>query len=535
MTNNNRLYVRAVPVAVVLAAMNFGCGSSPTGPPPVPIIVSLPSATATVEVGATAQFTASVTNDSANKGVNWTVSCSTAPCGGVSPAATASASPTTFTPPVQAGALTVTLTATSASDPAKSANVVITVPAVTVNLSSISATVALGAQAPFSATVANDGANAGVNWTVSCPQAPCGSVSPGSTASGVATTYTAPAAPAAGSLMVTLTATSATDSAVSTPAAITVPGIMVSISPGPDSTTLPSGGVQQFTATVTGDPSNGPVAWGAYLSYETGCPLKCVYHIAPCNGHCGSFAPTNTTSGVATTYTAPADPSTYRLTITATSTTNSGANVGETVIVLPISIAVSPSPASVVLKAAQQFTATVTNDATSSGVTWSVMQNGAACSPACGTVSPAKTASGGSTTYTAPAASPSLPVVAVTATSVEDPTKSGSGTETFTTSTGVLPCDAGSGSESLLKGQYAFLLASFAPQSFDNLGILGSITADGSGRITAGEEDNALIGGDSKVTPVITTLSSYAVGPDHRGCLLLVYANMQFYPGGGST
>jgi hypothetical protein len=46
----------------------------------------------------------------------------------------------------------------------------------------------------------------GVNWTVSCASAPCGTVSPSPTKSGVATTYTAPAPPVSDT-QVTVTAT----------------------------------------------------------------------------------------------------------------------------------------------------------------------------------------------------------------------------------------------------------------------------------------------------------------------------------------
>jgi hypothetical protein len=53
--------------------------------------------------------------------------------------------------------------------------------------------VAAGATAALTATIVNDTANAGVTWTVQCASTQCGSISPASTASGVATTYTAPA------------------------------------------------------------------------------------------------------------------------------------------------------------------------------------------------------------------------------------------------------------------------------------------------------------------------------------------------------
>ena len=80
-------------------------------------------------------------------------------------------------------------------------------------------------------------------------------------------------------------------------------------------------------------------------------------------------------------------------------------------------------------------TATDSNDPANAGVTWSLVQDPAACSPSCGTVSPASTASGSATTYTAPASVPTNPTTALNAVSVEDTTKSASATITITAGT----------------------------------------------------------------------------------------------------
>jgi len=108
--------------------------------------------------------------------------------------------------------------------------------------------------------------------------------------------------------------------------------------------------------------------------------------------------------------------------------------------------------------------------------------------------------------------------VTITATSVADTTKSASTTITVSAAP---PC--GTGSESELNGQYAFLL-----QGFDASGpvaIAGSFTANGAAtnNITAGQEDvnRNIVGGVSN--PTITAAgSSYSVGSDNRGCLTLV-------------
>jgi len=96
---------------------------------------------------------------------------------------------------------------------------------------------------------------------------------------------------------------------------------------------------------------------------------------------------------------------------------------------LPISVSVSPGSASVPSGyGTQPFTATISNDFQSKGVTWSL--SGAGCSGAtCGTLTQVTTTS---VTYNAPANVPSPATVTLTATSISDTTKSGSATITVT-------------------------------------------------------------------------------------------------------
>lgn len=117
---------------VLVVAGNFGCGGSasvPPPPPPAAISVSLSQTTATVQAGATMQFTATVANDPASKGVTWSMTCSAAACGSVSPTTTASGAATTYTAATSAGSsdLQVTLTATSVADTTKTASAAISV------------------------------------------------------------------------------------------------------------------------------------------------------------------------------------------------------------------------------------------------------------------------------------------------------------------------------------------------------------------------------------------------------------------------
>jgi hypothetical protein len=85
-----------------------------------------------------------------------------------------------------------------------------------------------------------------------------------------------------------------------------------------------------------------------------------------------------------------------------------------------------------------------------------------------------------------------------------------------------LGCSAGS--ESNLGTQsYAFLIKGFEP-SAGNLApvtVIGSITTDGQGGITAGEEDINSSSGAQSALAIVPATSSYSLGPDNNGCLVL--------------
>jgi hypothetical protein len=97
---------------------------------------------------------------------------------------------------------------------------------------------------------------------------------------------------------------------------------------------------------------------------------------------------------------------------------------------LSISVAISPTAASVAANETQTFTSTVSNDAAAKGVTWSLS---CATPNGCGSVSgdSSSSSSGGAVIYTAPATVPSS-TVHLTATAVDDATKSASATITIT-------------------------------------------------------------------------------------------------------
>jgi predicted dienelactone hydrolase len=389
------------------------------------ITISVSPTTASLQINTTLQLTATVSNDNSNAGVTWTLTqngtaCSPT-CGTVSPTSTASGALTTYSAPVSlpASNLTVTLTATSVADTNKSAPATITVPSVAVTVVPSTASVSGTGTTQLTATVAGDSSNKGVTWTVSCSTAPCGSPSPTSTASGVAMTYTAPGPPT-NDLQVSVMATSVANTLATTTATVTVPAITVDVQP--PNPTVPAGTTAQLSATVGNDLANKGVTW----------TLSC--SAAPC----GSVSPASTASGTATTYTAPATPpaSDLTVTVTATSVSDTTKATSATVTVPAIKVsAISPPSGIIPINSTQDFTATVANDTTNAGVNWTLTQKGAACSPACGTVSPSSAASGASTTYTAPATVPTNATVTLNAIAAADTTKSSTATISLTSGT----------------------------------------------------------------------------------------------------
>jgi len=197
------------------------------------------------------------------------------------------------------------------------------------------------------------------------------------------------------------------------------------------------------------------------------------------------------------------------------STSGSGTvNVGSSSIVVNITNQIQNVQAG---GSAITFNANVQNDSTNAGVTWTLSANNAACTPTCGTLS---NSSPFAITYTPPATEPTganaNPVIS--ATSVTDATKSDTDDLSITS---VAAC--GTGNESILQGQYAFVLRGFKSNGVEE--AIGSFSADGTGKITAAEADlNDVNHGPQQLVINLST-SSYSVGSDNRGCLTLSMAN----------
>lgn len=197
-------------VGCVPTIFTVGCASAP------PISITLtPSSAQSVQQGQTVSVSATVANDTSNKGVTWTLSgavCSGAACGSLT---NQSATSVTYNAPTSIPLdLKVTVTATSAANPSKSASVAITVQATVVIIQNKVTELAAGTGnylfARFNATVQNDPTNTGVNWTLTANGKPCSPVCGTlSTPAPYEVNYAPPASvPAAPNNMPTITATS---------------------------------------------------------------------------------------------------------------------------------------------------------------------------------------------------------------------------------------------------------------------------------------------------------------------------------------
>jgi hypothetical protein len=211
-------------------------------------------------------------------------------------------------------------------------------------------------------------------------------------------------------------------------------------------TSLTVNGGTYLYVTVANDKQFLGVDWTVYCGSQLppGAPLPVGQ---PVDTSCGTFSPVHTLSGpvpnyasdgsgIVTFYTAPAAPpqgGVVTLYASATSDHTKYSSVTLSIVGLPITISFATTPpSSLAVNGTASLNALLSNDYSSQGVNWSVT----CASTDCGSFNPAKTASGATTTYTAPASVPAGQTVTVTATSVTDSTKSVSAAITILPSAG---------------------------------------------------------------------------------------------------
>ncbi len=451
---------------MVLNGCGGGGGSSNT------ISVSLsPSAAQAIDQGQKLSFTASVANDSSSKGVTW------GQTGGSLSGQTSTSA--TFTASGSTGSGTVT--ATSASDSTKSAKANITITAVP----SLSVPALPGATigSSYSQKVSAAGGAGTLTYSISSGALPAGLTLSGNTISG---TPTGPAGSSTFTLKVTDSSTAGAMSATQQ--------LSISVSPLSITTTsLPNGSVGgAYSVVLTSTGGLAPVTWSVFGgTLPAGLSL---------NAATGAITGTPTAGGTANITFQAADSSSPQETAKAT--------LSLTIAQLMITTTSLLNP---MVGEAYNQTLLYTDSGGTLPVTWSLASGsslpaGFSLDPSSGAITgTATSAEVGTTSFT----------VQLTDSSAPPQTATQALSLTITTATA-----CGSGSESLLNGQYAMSLTGF--DASGPVGLLASFTANGSGGITSGYEDiNSMTGVQSNLS-VVPAGSSYSLGSDRRGCLTLV-------------
>lgn len=549
-----------VVLGVVLAAVLSGCDGKST-PPAIAVAVS-PSAAQTIDQGQTKAFTATVSNDSANAGVNWAVSgggCSGAACGTLTNSTTSSV---TYNAPASVAAnLGVTLTATSVSDSTKSASVTITVvppPTITTN-SLADGTVGTA----YSATLQESGGVSGFTWSITAGALPAGLSLNASTGAITGTPTTA------GTSNFTARVTDSGSPALSDSKALSI-----TIHPPPLTVTtssLPAGdeGLAYSTtlATSGGTP---PVTWSITVGALPGGLV-----LNPATGQI---------SGTPTT------PGTFNFTIQATDSGTPAQNASKA---LSITINAALAVTTTTLPDGTQgaaYNATLSSSGGTGGVTWSIIVGslpaGLALNASTGAITGTPTGSAGTSNFTVQAtdslgqtATKALSITIlpaplnITTTSLPNGTvgvaynstvaaTGGTPPYTWTITVGALPAgltlNASTGAitgtpsatgtsnftvhvvdssgpsqsddqalsitvnsagpnDSLLNGAYAFQFTGWDADG--SVTMAGSFAANGAGGITAGAIDVARL--NTRNSNVALTGGSFTIGTDRRGTLTL--------------
>lgn len=473
--------------------------SSPTG-----ITIQVTNGFAAIEAkGAPVTLTAVISGNgpAGNLGVTWTLSLAGAACspicGTLQPAAAPSLS-AVYTPPSAVPAnqgATITVRSIADNQQVFVFNFQIVPPIVVSITPKFSSINVAGMAQNLTATVSSDIGNAGLSWTLTAGGANC------SPACGVLTPAAAPALsaqyqpPATPPLMAnaspTITATSVADSGKkdSFTFNIVTPPIIVMITNKFTSATT-AGQSISVNASLTNDFQNQGVMW----SLTAGG--------AACSPDCGSLTAIGTPSTSAT-YMPPATPpsgANVSPTITAaavTDPTNSD-SFSFNIVTPPISVTITNKlQIADVASGPITINASLMNDFSNQGVTWTLSNAGAACTATCGTLTAVGSPSTSATYMPPPTATPgSVPSPTITATSVADPTKSDSFTFAL-----IIPSQ-------LISGSYIFLLRGY-DQTLMPMAFAGVLVLDGSGNITSGEYD---LNDNTTVTTVSSGVSgTYAV------------------------
>ena len=368
------------------------------------VVVVAPNA-ASVELGATRQFTENVTGSgNPSRAVSWSVNDIP---GGNATFGTITAAGLYTAPQILPGAA-IKVTATSVADPSKKFDVAVTITSnLTVAITSGPGAVNNGASAQYAATVTpapNSNPNRSVNWSVSCGSADCGAID----GTGL---YTAPVL-APSPPTVTIRATSVADPSKSAAVNVTI-NALIAVIVLPEAASVPLEGTQQFSATV-GGVADQAVDWSV-------------------NGMVGGDATVGTITNTAANpglYAAPVNmPSPNQVIIRATRRGGAESDTAVVTLFSNIAVAVAPETATRAVNRRLTLTAQVSNSS-NTAVEWRVngiLGGSAALGRIClAGVEPCFGVTAGNTVdYLAPSSVPSPSQVSVEATSQADRSKKG--------------------------------------------------------------------------------------------------------------
>ena len=168
-------------------------------------------------------------------------------------------------------------------------------------------------------------------------------------------------------------------------------------------------------------------------------------------------------------------------------------------------ISITTAPAAMLeINGSTTAAATVANDSTNAGVDWTCTPTGS-----CGSFNPAHTASGASTTYTAPSAAGMVTITA-------DATAMSSVTATAGVTVNPIA------SASSLTGTYTYYANGYDTNGAP-ISVVGSVILDGTGDITGGEQDYFDLTTPTIITadPITAATAAYTVGDDGRGSITI--------------
>ncbi len=398
------------------AALGLWRTRRPATAPPSGITITVAPATASVLLGESLTFTATVKN-TANTSVTWSVNGIP---GGNATVGTVDTSGAYTAPMNLPSPASVSVRAISVADTSQtSAALVLVASDISVSVSPQAMLAELGASRTFAATVSSGGnPNRGINWIVSgkgCAGEVCGTVDASGNHTAPQILMTPP--------IVSLAAISAADPSKSGTATVTITSSFLLALAGPSSVIV--SGTASFSATLTPAANSNP---SRVISWSVAGP-----------GCIGAACGTISSSGVFRAPSLPPTPAAVQ--IIATPQADPSKAVAVSVSILPMmSVSISPTAATVALGASQSFRASVSG-AQDDTVTWDV--NGVVDGDSsAGSILNSQTAPD-DTIYTAPLTLPANAPVVVRARSNANPNVSASAIITFTAAINVALAPSG--------------------------------------------------------------------------------------------